>query len=298
VFEIQLLMQIIINRIALIAEHRSTVTKLKWGTVALITTINVAVFTILIPAHTSPPTSKTFVKINNVWDKISKLLILIVDAGLNWYFLRTVKQRLVKQHGLTKYQPLFSFNIKLMVLSIAMDVGRLIFLLFADPVLMDHIQVTLIGLMFLKNQVVYIQFHPVVYIVKLNIEMSMASLVVRLAQGKPGNDMYPEESFQGSSNKGTQLRSDLRSEYHGQQHLHIRSVHTPKRAGKNVLEDDYSAESLRGIHCQTDYDVTVEQVESNQRPSGSSISHETPRSALEDGPPLPKSSKQMHFYDV
>jgi hypothetical protein len=123
VFEIQLLMQIIINRIALIAEHRSTVTKLKWGTVALITSINIAVFVIWIPAHTVPPVSETFVKINNVWDKISKVLILIVDAGLNWYFLKTVKTRLVNQHGLTKYAPLVGFNAKLMVLSIAMDVS-------------------------------------------------------------------------------------------------------------------------------------------------------------------------------
>jgi hypothetical protein len=124
VFEIQLLMQIIINRIALIAEHRSTVTRLKWGTVALITTINIAVFIIWIPAHTVPPISGTFVKINNYWDKISKVLILIVDAGLNYYFLRTVEHRLVKQHGLTKYRPLISFNAKLMVLSVAMDVSR------------------------------------------------------------------------------------------------------------------------------------------------------------------------------
>jgi hypothetical protein len=123
VFEIQLLMQIIINRIALIAEHRSTVTKLKWGTVALITSINIAVFVIWIPAHTVPPVSETFVKINNVWDKISKVLILIVDAWLNWYFLKTVKVRLVNQHGLTKYAPLVGFNAKLMVLSIAMDVS-------------------------------------------------------------------------------------------------------------------------------------------------------------------------------
>lgn len=117
--------KIIINRIALIAEHRSTVSKLKWGTVAIITSINVAVFIIWIPAHLSPapPGAETFVKINLVWDKISKALILIVDAGLNWYFLKTVKERLVRQHGLTKYAPLVSFNAKLMVVSVAMDVS-------------------------------------------------------------------------------------------------------------------------------------------------------------------------------
>jgi hypothetical protein len=38
--------------------------------------------------------------------------------------LRTVEQRLVKQNGLTKYRPLISFNAKLMVLSVAMDVSR------------------------------------------------------------------------------------------------------------------------------------------------------------------------------
>lgn len=58
-----------------------------------------------------------------MWDRISKILILIVDAGLNYYFLRTVKQRLVMQHGLSKYAPLVSFNAKLMVVSILMDVS-------------------------------------------------------------------------------------------------------------------------------------------------------------------------------
>jgi hypothetical protein len=124
-FEIQLLMQIIINRIALIAEHRSTVNRIKWGTVIIITTINIAVFCIWIPAHTIPPASQTFVNINEVWDKCSKVLILVVDAGLNWYFLKTVNVRLVRQNGLTKYKPLIGFNAKLMVLSIGMDVSSI-----------------------------------------------------------------------------------------------------------------------------------------------------------------------------
>lgn len=116
-------MQIIINRIALIAEHRKTVRNIKWGTVVLITSINIAVFCIWIPSHLDPPASQVFVNINEVWDKISKVLILIVDAGLNWYFLRIVKIRLVEQVGLTKYKPLVSFNAKLMIVSIGMDVS-------------------------------------------------------------------------------------------------------------------------------------------------------------------------------
>ena len=40
----------------------------------------------------------------------------------------------------------------------------------------------LIGLMSLPNQVVYMQFHPVAYMVKLNIEMSMANLIRKIAK--------------------------------------------------------------------------------------------------------------------
>ncbi|KAF1963135.1 hypothetical protein CC80DRAFT_106211 [Byssothecium circinans] len=48
----------------------------------------------------------------------------------------------------------------------------------------------LIGLMFLKNPLVYIQYQPVTYLVKPNIEMSMASLITHVARGSPDNDMY------------------------------------------------------------------------------------------------------------
>jgi hypothetical protein len=241
VFEVQLLMQIIINRIALITEHRSTVRNLKWGTVVFITSINIAVFCIWIPAHTNPPTSATFVKINDVWDKISKVLILVVDAGLNWYFLRTVKIRLLKQHGLKKYAPLVGFNTKLMVVSIGMDA-------------------MLIGLMFLKNQVVYISFHPVTYLVKLNIEMSMASLVVRLAQGKGANDMDPEE-FHSSSAPDSNVRSGVRA---SMQPKSIPLTSRSKRGttglrspGLSKIDSDESLE-LGGIECRTDLHITHE----------------------------------------
>lgn len=36
--------------------------------------------------------------------------------------------------------------------------------------------------MFLPNPMVYIQFHPVTYVVKLNIEMGMASLIRKIAR--------------------------------------------------------------------------------------------------------------------
>ncbi|KAL6702698.1 hypothetical protein ACN47E_001022 [Coniothyrium glycines] len=270
VFEIQLLMQIIINRIALIAEHRKTVRNIKWGTVVLITSINVAVFCIWIPSHTNPPVSKTFVNINNVWDKTSKVLILIVDAGLNWYFLRTVRIRLVQQHGLIKYKPLVGFNAKLMVLSIGMDA-------------------LLIGLMFVKNQVVYIQFHPLVYMVKLNIEMSMASLVVRLAQGRPQNDMETE-AFHSSMNPA----SHSRSAHLGPRGDEVKSVQLAPRTRKQAIDTGLSKidsdESLGGIECRTDLNVVVEDAgsakEYKQQSSSRTSKEATPYSVFGDETPL------------
>lgn len=64
-----------------------------------------------------------FVTLNMYWDRISKCLICLVDTGLNWYFLRVVKQRLVEQYGLMKYAPLVNFNARLMVLSVMLDVS-------------------------------------------------------------------------------------------------------------------------------------------------------------------------------
>lgn len=68
------------------------------------------------------------VTINKYWDKSTKFIILFIDAGLNFYFLRTVNERLVRNSGLTKYRPLASFNAKLMALSVLMDVSTVIFL--------------------------------------------------------------------------------------------------------------------------------------------------------------------------
>jgi hypothetical protein len=50
-------MQIIINRISIISERKSTARQLKIGTAVVISVINVAVFCIFIPSHLSPPPS-------------------------------------------------------------------------------------------------------------------------------------------------------------------------------------------------------------------------------------------------
>ncbi|KAJ4353007.1 hypothetical protein N0V95_003725 [Ascochyta clinopodiicola] len=108
--------------------------------------------------------------INEYWDRIEKFLYLIVDAALNWYFLKTVKANLIS-NGLTKYNRLVRFNQRIVVVSLLMDV-------------------MIIGAMSIPNSFVYIQFHPLAYLVKLNIEMVMANLIKRIAisaSRKPGN---------------------------------------------------------------------------------------------------------------
>lgn len=53
-------------------------------------------------------------------------------------------------------------------------------------------QVLLIGLMSLPNQAVFMLFHPLVYTAKLNIEMTMASLIIKLARSGRSDAYFPE----------------------------------------------------------------------------------------------------------
>jgi hypothetical protein len=125
----------------------------------------------------------------------------------------------------------------------------------------------LIGLMFLPNQVVYIQFHPVAYMVKLNIEMSMASLVVKLARGKTETDMYDHHT-------SSDVRSNPRS-------------HQPHRNTHNALNNpnfesfqlssvtrghrrtDSSDDELGGITRKTELNVVVEDADKDVTREGS-----------------------------
>jgi hypothetical protein len=58
--------------------------------------------------------------INEIYDRIEKLLYLAIDASLNVYFIRTVKANLVA-NGLQKYERLVRFNQVMIVISLLMD---------------------------------------------------------------------------------------------------------------------------------------------------------------------------------
>ncbi|KAG9199206.1 hypothetical protein G6514_008953 [Epicoccum nigrum] len=126
-------------------------------TALAVTLINISVFVIWIPARLQ--ISNDWIHINNIWDRIEKVLYLLIDGFLNFYFMRVVRANLVK-NGLKKYKKLVLFNKYMIVISLLMDV-------------------MIIAAMWIPNG--YAIFHPLAYLVKLNIEMSMAHLIKKIA---------------------------------------------------------------------------------------------------------------------
>lgn len=117
--QVQFLLQIIINRVSILLVSRRKSFWLKTSVAVIITAINISVYNIWIPARLQ--ISPKYIAINNVWDRCEKGLYLAIDASLNWYFMRTVKKQLLGL-GLSKYQPLLTFNLYIIGFSLAMDV--------------------------------------------------------------------------------------------------------------------------------------------------------------------------------
>ncbi|KAH8728902.1 hypothetical protein GQ44DRAFT_823678 [Phaeosphaeriaceae sp. PMI808] len=166
VVQIQLLMQIIINRISLLSVRRTASTRLKWTVAAVLALINISVFVIWIPARLQ--ISETFIRVNEIWDRIEKVIFALIDGVLNVYFIYLVRTKLIV-NGLTKYMPLFWFNILMVFISLSLDV-------------------ILIGVMSLRNGFVYVQFHPLVYLIKLHIEMNNADLIIKIVKATNHNN--------------------------------------------------------------------------------------------------------------
>lgn len=68
VVQIQFILQIIINRIAIITTDKVLLKKIRITTIVFITLINISVFCIFIPGHLA--INETFVTVNNIWDKV------------------------------------------------------------------------------------------------------------------------------------------------------------------------------------------------------------------------------------
>ncbi|KAI9158027.1 hypothetical protein HJFPF1_06013 [Paramyrothecium foliicola] len=187
--QVQFLLQIIINRCAILVSDKKFIWRIKYGVAALITIINISVYCIWVPARLQ--ISQTYIHVNEVWDRCEKGIYLVVDACLNVLFIRIVNQNLVSR-GLLKYKGLVTFNIFIIGFSLSMDV-------------------LIIAMMSLDNTFVYMQFHPLAYIVKLNIEMSMASLIAKVARSSshehPGISGYAQSSTR-DTRRGTKVIND------------------------------------------------------------------------------------------
>ncbi|CAE6419759.1 unnamed protein product [Rhizoctonia solani] len=158
--QIQLLLQIIINRICILLPNSSQRLWLKFTVAAWIVLISISVYCIWIPAKLQ--ISETFIRVNLYWDHTEKILYLFTDAALNVMFIRLIRQRLVSR-GLTKYDKLVAMNTRMIFVSLSMDV-------------------VIIGMLSYRNDLVYMQFHPVAFLVKLEIEMCMSRLMVKVAR--------------------------------------------------------------------------------------------------------------------
>ncbi|KAI0886751.1 uncharacterized protein GGS22DRAFT_199113 [Annulohypoxylon maeteangense] len=158
VFQTQCLIQIIINRIALLVPDQTQIIRMKWGIGIVFGLINLSVYLIWIPARLQ--INETYIKINDIWDRIEKGIFCMIDVALNVYFIYLVRSGLIS-NGLTKYMPLFIFNIIMLTFSLSLDI-------------------ILIGVMSLGQ--IYFQFHPFVYLLKLYIEMNITDLIAKIVR--------------------------------------------------------------------------------------------------------------------
>ncbi|KAH7262504.1 hypothetical protein BKA59DRAFT_498069 [Fusarium tricinctum] len=178
--QVQFLLQIIVNRCGILLTHKNKAYRLKVLVGVLITAVNISVYCIWIPARLQ--ISERYIHINEWWDRCEKVIYLIVDGCLNFYFIHIVRMNLIV-HGLTKYRRLTHFNMFIIGFSLSMDI-------------------LIIAMMSLRNTFVYMQFHPLAYIVKLHIEMAMADLIGKIARDKHCG-VIAEGTFSSTVSDGT-----------------------------------------------------------------------------------------------
>jgi len=189
----QLLTQIIANRVSLIMTDRRKSRQLKWALAVSTTIVNISVFCIWIPAH-MPGANDTIITLNNAWERVEKGFFLLLDLSLNLIFLYLVRSRLISG-GLSKYWRLYNFNAGIVVVSTCMDILLLGFLSLPNQyvyVAPDTFDVLVHIVTMCPNGPSYVQFAPVAYIIKLNIELTMAVLISKVVRssGNDGRDGY------------------------------------------------------------------------------------------------------------
>ncbi|THZ65374.1 hypothetical protein D6C85_08357 [Aureobasidium pullulans] len=156
---LQCILQIIINRISVLMVRKNAV-RLKIIVCLLTLVINISAFLVWLPALLQ--INETWMIINVHWDRAEKACFLVMDGGLNAYFIYLVRTKLIA-NGLQKYTRLFYFNISMSMLSLSLDC-------------------ILIGSIFLPGPYVNVQFYTLTYLLKLYIEMNITILIAKIVK--------------------------------------------------------------------------------------------------------------------
>ncbi|KAF5019532.1 hypothetical protein F66182_8474 [Fusarium sp. NRRL 66182] len=186
--QVQVLLQIILNRLGLLMVVPGRATRLKWIVFGIILAVNISVFIIWMPARLQ--INDEWIRLNEIWDRCEKVIFALVDGALNAYFIYLVRSRLI-ENGLTKYIPLYHMNLILIFLSLSLDVA-------------------LVGLMSMPSSLVYLSFHPVCYLLKLQIEMKMAELIAKIVRStgtRGSQDTYYRQTGSDAKTNGSTVRS-------------------------------------------------------------------------------------------
>ncbi|CAG9936427.1 unnamed protein product [Clonostachys rosea f. rosea IK726] len=260
-FQIQFLLQIILNRLGLLIVVPGKATRLKWIVFAIILAVNISVFIIWMPARLQ--INDTWIHLNLIWDRCEKVIFALVDGVLNGYFIYLVRTRLI-QNGLTKYVPLFRLNLFLIFLSLSLDV-------------------VLVGTMSLKNSMVYLSFHPVCYLLKLQIELKMSELITKIVRST-GNHAasddiyYRHTSTNGKKGKSAPTGGKSKSKVTGMRHGDSVYQGNPNTTNITQIEADDEDIELQntGPGIVKTVETTVATFAASERdPDGSSQSSST-----------------------
>lgn len=98
------------------------------------------------------------------------------------------------------------YNTQIIGVSLAMDV-----LIIGTPpscILFLLIAYKNAAMMSLRNDFVYMQFHPVAYLVKLNIEMSMSNLIIKVARDTGESHSWTCSTVPSYSPSGIYVQED------------------------------------------------------------------------------------------
>jgi hypothetical protein len=147
-------MQILANRLSLIMYNPVKERQLKVGLLIAIGVINVSVFCIWV--HARLQISPTFIRLNDIWDRLEKAIFSVIDLALNTYFMWLVKSKLVSG-GLTQYTVLYKYNLIIVCISISLDVSLPQHTLQRPGLTLSSLQILLIGIMSLPDDAVYAQ---------------------------------------------------------------------------------------------------------------------------------------------